>query len=169
MEAEYNSIRFNSHKNIKIKEIWEKKRKKSNNNTRCNGVRLKNAYVSGTLNLQQLRLRRNTKNSFTLVELGPLHKNGLSSLSVIRMTTHSKCEWQHTQNVSDNTLKKMSTTTQKELSTTAQENIIRRSWRIKLGEQREARLSLNKNLTNWVFQSLELSLSLCIWLVSSLK
>jgi hypothetical protein len=26
MAAEYNSIRFNSHKNITIKEIWEKKR-----------------------------------------------------------------------------------------------------------------------------------------------
>jgi hypothetical protein len=40
----------------------------------------KNAYVSGTLNLQQLRLSRNTKNSFILVELDPLHKNELSSL-----------------------------------------------------------------------------------------
>jgi hypothetical protein len=27
MAAEYNLIRFNSHKNIAIKEIWEKKRK----------------------------------------------------------------------------------------------------------------------------------------------
>jgi hypothetical protein len=27
MAAEYNSIRFNSHKNIAIKEMWEKKRK----------------------------------------------------------------------------------------------------------------------------------------------
>jgi hypothetical protein len=27
MAAEYNSIRFNSHKNITIKEMWEKKRK----------------------------------------------------------------------------------------------------------------------------------------------
>jgi hypothetical protein len=26
MAAEYNSIRFNSHKNIAIKEMWEKKR-----------------------------------------------------------------------------------------------------------------------------------------------
>jgi hypothetical protein len=30
------------------------------------------------------------KNSFTLVELGHLHKNELSNLSVIRVTTHSK-------------------------------------------------------------------------------
>jgi hypothetical protein len=30
------------------------------------------------------------KNSFILVELGPLHKNGLSSLSVTRVITHSK-------------------------------------------------------------------------------
>jgi hypothetical protein len=72
-----NSIRFNSHKNIAIKEIREKKRKDQNNNTRCNGVRLKDAYISGTLNLQQLRLSRNTKKRFTLVELGPLHKNRL--------------------------------------------------------------------------------------------
>jgi hypothetical protein len=69
-----------------------------NKNTSCNGVRLKNVYVSGTLNLQQLRLSRYTKNSFILVELGPLHKNGLSSLSVTRVTTHSK-------RISDNTLK----------------------------------------------------------------
>jgi hypothetical protein len=58
----------------------------------------KNAYVSGTLNLQQLRLSRNTKNNFTLVELGPIHKNGLPSLSVTRVTIHSKM-------MSDNTLK----------------------------------------------------------------
>jgi hypothetical protein len=32
------------------------------------------------------------KRIFTLVELGPLHKNGLPSLSVIRVTTHSKQE-----------------------------------------------------------------------------
>jgi hypothetical protein len=30
------------------------------------------------------------KTSFTLVKLGPLHKNGLSSLSIIRVTTHQK-------------------------------------------------------------------------------
>jgi hypothetical protein len=48
------------------------------------------------------------KNSFTLVELGPLHKNGQSSLSITRVTTHSK-KWVTThskQEVSDNTLKK---------------------------------------------------------------
>jgi hypothetical protein len=55
------------------------------------------------------------KNSFTLVELGPLHKNGLSSLLVTRVTIHLKI-WVTThskQEVSDNTLKKkVSTTTQ---------------------------------------------------------
>jgi hypothetical protein len=64
--------------------------KRTNKNTKCNGVRLKNIYVSGTLNLQQLRLSRNTKNSFTLVELGPLHKNELPNLSVTSVTIHSK-------------------------------------------------------------------------------
>jgi hypothetical protein len=56
------------------------------------------------------------KNSFTLVELIPLHKNRLSSLSVTRVTTHSK-RWVTThskQEVSDNTL-------EKKVSTTAQE------------------------------------------------
>jgi hypothetical protein len=38
MAAEDNLIQFNSHKNIEIKETSEKKR--SNNNMRCNGVRL---------------------------------------------------------------------------------------------------------------------------------
>jgi hypothetical protein len=32
------------------------------------------------------------KRVFTFVELGPLHKNGLPSLSVTRVTTHSKQE-----------------------------------------------------------------------------
>jgi hypothetical protein len=47
------------------------------------------------------------KNSFTLVQLSPLHKNGLPSLSVTRVTTHSKM-WvtTHSRKVSDNTLKK---------------------------------------------------------------
>jgi hypothetical protein len=58
-----NGRQFNSHKNVAIKEMREKK-KKSNKNTRCNRVRFKNAYVSRTPNLQQLRLSRNTKNQF---------------------------------------------------------------------------------------------------------
>jgi hypothetical protein len=77
---QFNTIQFSqeysNQRNVR------KKKKRSNNNTKCNRVRLKNAYVSGTLNLQQLRLSRNNKNRFTLVELGPLHK---------------KSEWQHTQ------------------------------------------------------------------------
>jgi hypothetical protein len=40
MAVEENSIQFNSHKNIAIKELREKKRK-SNKNTRYNGVWLK--------------------------------------------------------------------------------------------------------------------------------
>jgi hypothetical protein len=46
------------------------------------------------------------KNNFTLVELGPLYKNRLSSLSVTRVITHSK---------------KWVTTHSKKVSTTAQE------------------------------------------------
>jgi hypothetical protein len=119
MAVKYNSIWFYSHKNIAIKKMWEKKR--SNKNTRCNGVRLKNVSVSRTLNLQQLRLSRNTKNSFTLVELGLLYKNELSSLLVTKVTTHSK-------RVSDNTLKnkKWVTTHSRNVSTTAQKNVYKK-------------------------------------------
>jgi hypothetical protein len=84
------------------------------------------------------------KNSFILVELGPLHKNGLSSLSITRVITHSeqKGEWQHTQGMWALQLKIVYKKS--------------RSWRIKLGEWREARLSLNKNFASIVFLSLEL-------------
>jgi hypothetical protein len=76
MAAEYNLIRFNSHKNIAIKEIWEKKIKDQTRTQDVTEFGFRNAHVSETFNLQQLRLSRNTKNSFTLVELGLLHKNG---------------------------------------------------------------------------------------------
>jgi hypothetical protein len=88
-ERQFNSIKFSQEYSNQRNKRKEKKR--SNKNTRCIGVRLKNDYVSGTSNLQQFRLSQNTKqNSFTLVEFGPLHKNGLPSLSVTRVTTHSK-------------------------------------------------------------------------------
>jgi hypothetical protein len=64
MTVEDNSIRFNSHKNIAIKEIREKKRKDQTRTQDVTKSDLKNAYVFGTLNLQQLRLSRNTKNQF---------------------------------------------------------------------------------------------------------
>jgi hypothetical protein len=56
---QFNTIQFSqeysNQRNVR------KEKKRSNKNTICNGVRLKNAYVSGILNLQQLRLSRNTK------------------------------------------------------------------------------------------------------------
>jgi hypothetical protein len=50
MTAEYNLNQFNSHKNITIKEMWEKNKDKA----RIQDVTefsFNNAYVSGTLNL----------------------------------------------------------------------------------------------------------------------
>jgi hypothetical protein len=136
MAAGYNLIRFNSHKNITIIEIWENKIKDQTRTQDVTEFGFKNAYVSETLNLQQLRLSRNTKNSFTLVELGPLHKNGLSSLSVTRVTTHSK-------RMSDNTLKNKKWVTthskrwalhlKKGVSTTAQENIFKKTTKDQVG------------------------------------
>jgi hypothetical protein len=50
------SQEYNNQRNVR------KEKKRLNNNTRCNEIRVKNTYVSGTLNIQQLRLSRNTKN-----------------------------------------------------------------------------------------------------------
>jgi hypothetical protein len=58
-EIQFDSIQLSQEYRNQIN--VRKEKKKSNKNTRCNGVRLKNVYVSGTLNLQQLRLSRKTK------------------------------------------------------------------------------------------------------------
>jgi hypothetical protein len=140
-----------------------KEKKRSNKNTKCNGVWLKNACLRDS-QLPTIEVEpKHQKNSFTLVKLGPLHKNGLPSLSVIRVTTHSKTknEWQHTQERWALQLKKGEHNSSKQFTS--------RSRSIKSGEWREARLILNKNLTNWMFLSLGLSLTFCIWLVSSLE
>jgi hypothetical protein len=90
MAAEDNLIQFNSHKNIAIKEMREKKKEWSNKNTRCNGVRLKMPTFSELPTSNNWGWAETLKNSFTLVELGPLHKNRLPSISIIRVITHSK-------------------------------------------------------------------------------
>jgi hypothetical protein len=58
-ERQFNLIQFSQEYSNQRNERKEIKR--SNKNTRCNGVRLKNAYVSRTPNHQQLRLSQNTK------------------------------------------------------------------------------------------------------------
>jgi hypothetical protein len=101
-----NLIWFNSHKNIEIEEMRENKK----NQTRTQDVKefsLKIPTSPGLPTSNNWGWAEILKNSFTLVELGPLHKNGMPSLSIIRVTTHSKWwvhntfkirnEWQHTQ------------------------------------------------------------------------
>jgi hypothetical protein len=51
MTAEYNLNQFNSHKNITIKEMWEKKNKDKIRTQDVTKFGFNNAYVSGTLNL----------------------------------------------------------------------------------------------------------------------
>jgi hypothetical protein len=58
-EIQFNSIQFSQEYSNQIN--VRKKPKRSNKNTKYNEVRLKNTHVSETLNLQQLRLNRNTK------------------------------------------------------------------------------------------------------------
>jgi hypothetical protein len=156
MATEYNSIQFNSHKNIAIKEIWVKKRKDQIKTQNVMKFGLKMPTSSGLSTFNNWVWAETLKNNFTLVELGRLYKNGLPSLSATTVTIHSK-RWVTThsrkcEHYSSRKVYKKS-----------------RSQRIKLREWRETRLSLNKNLANWVFLSLELSLSLCIWLVNSLE
>jgi hypothetical protein len=90
MAAKNNLIRFNSHKNITIKEVREKKRKYQTRTQDVTEFGLKMPTCPGLLTSNNWGWAKIVKPNFTLVELGPLHKNGLSSLSVTRVTTHSK-------------------------------------------------------------------------------
>jgi hypothetical protein len=51
MTAKYNLNQFNSHKNIAIKEIWEKKYKDKTRTQDVTEFDFNNAYISGTFNL----------------------------------------------------------------------------------------------------------------------
>jgi hypothetical protein len=86
--VEYNLSRFNSHKNIAIKEIWEKKDQIKIQYVTEFGLKISTS--SGLSTSNNWSWAETLKNSFTLVELGPLHKNGLSNLSITRVTAHSK-------------------------------------------------------------------------------
>jgi hypothetical protein len=90
MVAKYNSIRFNSHKNISIKEMRENKRKYQTRTQDVTEFSLKMSTFPGLPASNNWGWAEILKTSFTLVELGPLHKNRLSRLSVTRVTTHSK-------------------------------------------------------------------------------
>jgi hypothetical protein len=113
-----------------------KEKKRSNKNTRCNEIQFIMLTSLGLSTSNNWGWAEILENSFTLVELSTLHKNGLSSLSVTRVTTHSKIkdEWQHTQEMWLLQLKIVYNES--------------RSRRIKLGEWKEARLRLNKDLIN---------------------
>jgi hypothetical protein len=86
--SEKNSIWFNSHKNIAIKEIWEKKNQTRTQNVTEFGLKMPTSPGLPTSN--NWDWAETLKTSFILVELSPLHKNELSSLSVTIVTTHSK-------------------------------------------------------------------------------
>jgi hypothetical protein len=91
MAAEYNLIQFNSHKNIAIKEMWEKKKIKDQIRTQdLTEFGLKMLTSPGLSTSNNWGWADTLKNSFTLVELDPLYKNGLPNLSITRVTTHSK-------------------------------------------------------------------------------
>jgi hypothetical protein len=75
MVAEYNLIRFSSHKNIAIKEIWEKKIKDQTRTQDITESSLKMSTSPGLSTSNNWDWPETLKNSFILVELGPLHKN----------------------------------------------------------------------------------------------
>jgi hypothetical protein len=88
MAAEDNSIWFNSHKNIAIKEIREKKRKYQTKTQGVTEFGIKMHASPGLQTSNNWGWAETLKNCFTLVELDPLYKNRLSNLSVTRVTTH---------------------------------------------------------------------------------
>jgi hypothetical protein len=90
MATKYNSIQFNSHKNIAIKEMWENKRKDQTRIQDVTEFGLKMPTSPGPSTSNNWGWTETLKNSSTFVELGPLNKNELPSLSVTRVTTHSK-------------------------------------------------------------------------------
>jgi hypothetical protein len=72
MIAEYNLNQFNSHKNIAIKEMWENKSRDKIRTQNVIEFDFNNVYVSGTLNLQQLRLSLYIKKKFYICRTWPL-------------------------------------------------------------------------------------------------
>jgi hypothetical protein len=90
MAAKNNSIWFNSHKNIAIKEMREKKRKNQIRTQDVTEFGLKMHTSPGLSTSNNWGWAETLKNSFTFVELGPLHTNGLPSLLITRVITHSK-------------------------------------------------------------------------------
>jgi hypothetical protein len=128
MAAKYNLNQFNSHKNIEIKEMW----KKSKDKTRTQDVMefgFNNAYVSGTLNLQQLRLSWYIKNDFYTCRTWSLTQKWVAK--PIGNTSDNTLK-----NVSDNTLKTISEHYNSKRSWAQQlkRTFSRRSRRIKLRE-----------------------------------
>jgi hypothetical protein len=129
MAAEYNLNQFNSHKNIAIKELWEKKSKDKIRTQDVTEFGFNNAYVFGTINLQQLRLSRYIKKGFYTCRTWFLTQKWVAK---------------PIGNTSDNTLKNVSDNT---LKTRSEHYSSKRSWaqqlkkvfswrsrRIKLGE-----------------------------------
>jgi hypothetical protein len=87
------------------------------------------------------------KRVFTLVELGPLHKNGLSSLSVTRVTTHSKI-W-------------VTTHSKQEVSTTTQKRVEHNNSRKYFQEDHEGSSWENREKLDWVWTK--------IWLIECIN
>jgi hypothetical protein len=136
MTAEYNLNQFNSHKNIAIKEMWEKKRKDQSRTQDVTEFDFSNAYVFGTLNLQQLRLSRYIKKCFYTCRTWSLTQKW-----VVKPIG----------NTSDNTLNTWVTTHSKIMSTTTQERVEHNSSRRSWEEDHEGSSWENREKLYWVW------------------
>jgi hypothetical protein len=110
MAAEYNLNQFNSHKNIAIKEMWEKKSKDKTRTQDVTEFGFNNAYVSGILNLQQLRLSRYIKKCFYTCRTWSLKKWAAKPVGNQSDNTLKKGELSHTQKGEHYSSKRVSTT-----------------------------------------------------------
>jgi hypothetical protein len=86
-EIQFNSIQF-SQEYSKQRNMRRKKRKDQIRTQDVTESGLKMATSPGLSTSNNWGWAETLKNSFTLVELGLLHKNGLPSLSVTRVTTY---------------------------------------------------------------------------------
>jgi hypothetical protein len=142
--------------------MWEKKRKYQSRTQDVTKFGFNNAYVSGTLNLQQLRLSRYIKKDFYTCRTWSLTQ---------------KWAAKPIGNTSDITLKTWVTTHSKIMSTIAQERVEHNSSRRSWEEYHEWSSWENREKLDWAWTKIWLIecinilifLSIWIWLVSSLE
>jgi hypothetical protein len=139
--------------------MWENKRKDQSRAQDVTEFGFNNAYVSGTLNLQQLMLNRYIKNGFYTCRTWSLTQKWVAkSIGNTSDNTHK--------NVSDNTLKKWALQLKR-----VEHNSSRRSWEEDHGGSSwENREKLDRAWTkNWLIECINILIFLSLNIASKLS